>query len=136
MLKENQNRQALIAYDREKLLYPKERIARFAVMRFVKNYRLAEIIEKPDHTKIAEYTDNDNKVRISMNIFLFDGEIFFDYLENCPIHPVRNEKELPTAMTNMMADGHKIFGIPVGDHVPDLTSKEDIAKLEKYLNAN
>ena len=134
LLKESNHEQALIAYDRDKLLYPKERIIRFAIMRFIENYQLTEIIEKPKEGKISEYVDKEKKVRISMNIFLFSGKVFFKYLEDCPIHPLRDEKELPSAIMNMIADNHKLFGIPVGENVPDLTSKEDISILEDYLN--
>ena len=134
LLRESESNQALIAYDRDQLLYPKERISRFAVMKFKENYQLAEIIEKPEEEKISEYVDEENKVRISMNIFLFDGKKFFKYLESCPIHPLRDEKELPSAMMKMMEDKHKIYGIPVAEHVPDLTSKEDIRKMEQYFN--
>ena len=134
LLRKSDYKQALIAYDRDKLLYPKERISRFAVMRFFKNYQLTEIIEKPNLEKISSYMDIENKVRISMNIFLFDGNIFFKYLEDCPIHPDRNEKELPSAIMNMISDNHKIFGITASENVLDLTSKEDISKLEEQLN--
>jgi len=134
LLRESNYEQALIAYDRDKLIYSKERISRFAVMGFTKNYQLTEIIEKPDQGKISEYVDEKNKVRISMNIFLFDGNIFFKYLEECPIHPERDEKELPSAIMNMISDNHKIYGIPASENVLDLTSKEDISKLEEQLN--
>ena len=134
LLRESDYKQALIAYDRDKLLYPKERISRFAVIRFFKNYQLIEIIEKPNLEKISSYMDIENKVRISMNIFLFDGNIFFKYLEDCPIHPDRDEKELPSAIMNMISDNHKIFGIMASENVLDLTSKEDISKLEEQLN--
>ena len=134
LLKESNHEQALIAYDRDKLLYPRERILRFAIMRFIENYQLTEIIEKPKEGKISEYVDKEKKVRISMNIFLFSGKVFFKYLEDCPIHHLRDEKELPSAIMNMIADNHKLFGITVGENVPDLTSKEDISILEDYLN--
>mgnify|MGYP001276597635 FL=1 len=134
LLKESNHEQAVIAYDREKLLYPKQRILRFAIMRFIENYQLTEIIEKPKEAKISEYMDKEKKIRISMNIFLFSGKVFFKYLEDCPIHPLRDEKELPSAIMNMIADNHKLFGITVGENVPDLTSKEDISILEDYLN--
>ena len=103
-------------------------------MGITKNYQLTEIIEKPDQGKISEYVDEKNKVRISMNIFLFDGNIFFKYLEECPIHPERDEKELPSAIMNMISDNHKIYGIPASENVLDLTLKEDISKLEEQLN--
>ena len=132
-LKEAPARQAILAYDIDKLEYPKERISQFAVMRFDDNYNLTSIIEKPESSKIDSYTDQDDKIRVSMNIFLFDGKLFFKHLKNCPVNPIRDEKELPTALMNMIGDNIGVLGIPIAEHVPDLTSKNDIAQLEKYL---
>ena len=133
-LKNCNSRQAILAYDLDKLNYPKERIARFAVMKFDHNYNLTTIVEKPEPDQIANFTDTHQKIRVSMNIFLFDGRLFFKYLESCPAHPTRDEKELPTALMNMIEDNVKVKGIPIAEHVPDLTSKNDISLLENYLN--
>ena len=135
-IKNANSRQAILAYDIDHLKYPKERISRFAVMRFNKNYDLLAIVEKPEPTRIADYTDAHQKIRVSMNIFLFDGKYFFKYLENCPPHPIRDEKELPTALMNMIGDNIQVLGIPIEEHVPDLTSKNDIAILENYLSGS
>ena len=128
--------QAILAYDIDHLKYPKEKIARFAVMKFDDDYNLTTIVEKPEPDKIVDYTDAHRKIRVSMNIFLFDGKSFFKYLESCPAHPVRDEKELPTALMNMIEDNIKVMGIPIAEHVPDLTSKNDIAILENYLSGS
>ncbi len=128
--------QAILAYDIDHLKYPKERIARFAVMKFDDDYNLTTIVEKPEPDKIVDYTDAHRKIRVSMNIFLLDGKSFFKYLESCPAHPVRDEKELPTALMNMIEDNIKVMGIPIAEHVPDLTSKNDIAILENYLSGS
>ena len=135
-LKDAPTRQAILAYDIDKLEYPKERIARFAVMRFDDHYDLTTIVEKPEPSKIDSYTDAHQKIRVSMNIFLFDGKLFFKYLESCPVNPIRDEKELPTALMNMIGDDIDVLGIPIAEHVPDLTSKNDIAQLEKYFLNN
>jgi glucose-1-phosphate adenylyltransferase len=135
-IKNANSRQAILAYDIDHLEYPKERISRFAVMRFNENYDLLAIVEKPEPSRIANYTDAHQKIRVSMNIFLFDGKYFFKYLENCPPHPIRDEKELPTALMNMIGDNIKVLGIPIEEHVPDLTSKNDIAILENYLGGS
>jgi dTDP-glucose pyrophosphorylase len=127
-------RQALMAYDIDSLAYPNERIARFAVMKFNRDYELVDIIEKPEEDMINQYTDAHQKIRVSMNIFLFDGALFYEYLKNCPPNPIRNEKELATALKNMIADDIEVFGIPIAEHVPDLTSKADIGILEKFLS--
>lgn len=135
-LKNANSHQAILAYDIDHLKYPKERIARFAVMKFDDDYNLTTIVEKPEPDKIVDYTDAHQKIRVSMNIFLFDGKSFFKYLESCPAHPVRDEKELPTALMNMIEDNIKVMGIPIAGHVPDLTSKNDIAILENYFSGS
>lgn len=136
LLKKAPSNQAILAYDIDALEYPIEKISRFAVMKFNEQYDLLDIIEKPDPDVISNYTDASGKTRVSMNIFLFDGNIFFDYLKNCPPHPERNEKELPTALKNMIKDGKVVLGIPIATHVPDLTAKGDISILEQYLDQN
>jgi glucose-1-phosphate adenylyltransferase len=135
-IKNANSRQAILAYDIDHLEYPKERISRFALMRFNENYDLLAIVEKPEPSRIADYTDAHQKIRVSMNIFLFDGKYFFKYLENSPPHPIRDEKELPTALMNMIGDNIQVLGIPIEEHVPDLTSKNDIAILENYLSGS
>ena len=135
-IKNANSRQAILAYDIDHLEYPKERISRFALMRFNENYDLLAIVEKPEPSRISNYTDAHQKIRVSMNIFLFDGKYFFKYLENSLPHPIRDEKELPTALMNMIGDNIQVLGIPIEEHVPDLTSKNDIAILENYLSGS
>ena len=134
ILKNANSHQAILAYDIDHLKYPKDRIARFAVMKFDDYYNLTTIVEKPEPDQIANFIDTHQKIRVSMNIFLFDGRLFFKYLESCPSHPTRDEKELPTALMNMIEDNIKVKGIPIAEHVPDLTSKNDIIILENYLS--
>ena len=133
MLKNMPEKQAILAYDIEYLKYPKERISHFAVMKFNKNYNLIDIVEKPKTSKIQNYTDSFQKIRVSMNIFLFEGQYFYKFLKSCAPNPDRNEKELPTALMNMINEGISVKGIPIAEHVPDLTSKKDIFELERYL---
>jgi len=133
-LKNTPERQATLAYDIDYLEYPNERISRFAVMKFNKSFGLLSIVEKPEPIKIRTYTDSFKKIRVSMNIFLFEGKHFFKYLKNCSPHPERDEKELPKALTDMINNGILVQGIPIAEHVPDLTSKKDITELENLLN--
>jgi len=125
---------ALISYDRETLKFTEERIAKFALMLFDENQYLVDIIEKPPLNQSHIFLDKKGKLRVSMNIFKFDGELFFDYVKNCPINPQRKEKELPTALLNMIQDHpNSVVGIPLSEHVPDLTSKQDIAIFKEYI---
>ena len=72
-----------------------------------------------------------------MNLFKFNGTIFYEYLKNCPFNEARNEKELPTAVLNLAKSISKsILGIAHAEHVPDLTSKKDIEILSKIIESN
>ncbi len=125
---------AFIAYDRDGLDYTKERISRFALTRLDDQNNLVDIIEKPSEELMEDYRDRNGKTRVSMNVFKLDGTLLFSYLKNCPVHPLRNEKELPTAILNFCREHPgKFKGIPFKEHVPDLTSKADISVFKKYL---
>lgn len=133
-LRITQHPNAFISYDREALDFTSERIARFAVAQVDEQGYLKNIVEKPAVDAIPRYQDKDGKVRVSMNIFKLDGAMVYPYLKDCPVHPERDEKELPTAILNMVKDHPRsVLGIPMSEHVPDLTAKEDIAKVKAYL---
>ena len=125
---------AFIAYNRNGLQFEMERISRFALVRLDSENYLIDIIEKPSKENLMAYLDSEGKLRVSMNLFKFNGKSIYSYLKNCPIHPQRGEKELPTAVLNYCKEHPKGFkGIPFNEHVPDLTSKEDIIILKKYI---
>ena len=111
-----------------------ERIARFALAKLDEKNQLVGIIEKPKLDEVANYKDASGVLRVSMNIFKFKGATFLKYLKNCPIHPDRNEKELPRALLDMIKEHpNTVVGIPFSEHVPDLTAKEDISIVKNYL---
>ncbi len=134
LLKEDDHSNALINYDRDVLKYPQERIERFAITKTNYQNYLEDILEKPSKEEVENYKDSQGKLRVSMNIFKFDGSLFYSFLKSCPLHPIRQEKELPTALM-MMVKEHptSVLGIPMAEHVPDLTSKEDILIMNTYL---
>jgi len=134
-LRQTQIPNALINYDRNALKYPAERIERFALTKTDTNNYLTDIIEKPTAEESLLFKDNEGKLRVSMNIFKFDGTMFFPFLEACPMHPIRNEKELPTALLNMLKSYPKSTTcLPFSEHVPDLTRKDDILIMNEYLS--
>lgn len=125
---------ALIAYNRDSLKFSIERISRFALLSIDENNCLKSIIEKPNLEQIDNFKDIQGNLRVSMNIFRFSGKMIFPYLENCPIHKERNEKELPTALLHMIENNlNSAITILLDEHVPDLTSKEDIHILKEYV---
>ncbi len=136
-LRTTQTENAFISYSRDALDYTPERISRFALVELNKKQELLDIIEKPKLEEVEKYHDTSGKLRVSMNAFRFNGKRFFEYVKNCPVHPERNEKELPTAVLNMLQDyPSSVIGISFSEHVPDLTSKEDIVIVKKYLEEN
>ena len=136
-LRETNSPNGFISYDRDALEFSSERIARFALAKLDSNNVLLDIIEKPSLEKIDSFKDKTGKLRVSMNIFKFDGHTIYDYLKNCPVHPERDEKELPAVLLNLLHDDpQSIIGIPFSEHVPDLTAKDDIITIKAYIQNN
>ena len=133
-LRENPENNSFIAYDAKYLKFPENRLSSFAVTILDNENKLLNIIEKPKKEEIHSFRDKKGVIRVSMNIFSFKGDQLFKYVKSCPIHKERNEKELPIAVLNMIKDfPGSMQGIPMAEHVPDLTSKDDIVEIEKYL---
>jgi len=124
----------LIAYDSKSLNFTKEKIAGFALLVFDSDFYLENIVEKPAAADLNKAIDEHGSVYISMNAFTFDGNILYSFLSDCPIHLDRDEKELPTALLHMIQEHPRsVKGIPMQEHVPDLTTKKDLLLLAHYL---
>ena len=137
LIRENSFENAVLAYDRDSLDFPKERVSSFSILMMDAEFNLVNFIEKPTPEQVSENLDENGKIRVSMNIFKFNGNQSFDFIKNCPINPLRNEKELPSALVNMISeDGLYMKGIPIAEHVPDLTSKADINIIQKLIDSN
>lgn len=133
-LRETDSPNAFISYDRDAMEFPSERISRFAIAKLDQNNQLLDILEKPTAANLESYKDVEGKLRVSMNAFKFKGDLIYPYLKNCPVHPERDEKELPTVLLNALKEHpNTSLGIPFSEHVPDLTAKEDIAEVKAYL---
>jgi len=127
--------QGLIAFDLNYLKFPKDKITGFALLVFNADFKLVSILEKPTLSQFETLEKTHGTVYVSMNCFTFNGVSFYPFLENCPIHPDRNEKELPTAISNMLESStSEMFGVPLQEHVPDLTTKEDLLIIGDFLN--
>ncbi|URM39070.1 sugar phosphate nucleotidyltransferase [Flavobacterium anhuiense] len=133
-LRETESPNAFISYDRDAMDFPLERISRFAIAKLDQNNQLLDILEKPTEEDLEQYKDSEGKIRVSMNAFKFNGKTLCVHLKNCPVHPERDEKELPTVLLNSVKENPQTtVGIPFSEHVPDLTAKEDIAEVKTYL---
>ena len=137
LIRENNYENAVLAYDRDSLDFPKEKVSSFSILMMDQDFNLVNFIEKPTPEQVAKNIDENGKIRVSMNIFKFNGEQAFDFIKNCPINPIRIEKELPSAIVNMISnESLSMRGIPIAEHVPDLTSKADILTIQKLIDSN
>ncbi|MGA7722554.1 MAG: sugar phosphate nucleotidyltransferase [Ignavibacteriaceae bacterium] len=125
---------SMIDYDRSGLEFELSRIEKFAVTIKSEDNFLVDIIEKPSKSEIERARSKEGIIGVSMNIFSFQYDMIFPVLERVPFHPVRNEKELPAAAIMLSNELTKsVFAYLLSEHVPDLTEKNDILIVKKYL---
>ena len=136
LIRENSFDNAVLAYDRDSLNFPKDRVSSFSILMTNSEFNLVNFIEKPTQEQVEQNLDDNGKIRVSMNIFKFNGSQAFEFIKSCPVNPLRNEKELPSAIVNMIShDSLYMKGIPIAEHVPDLTSKSDIQIIQKLIES-
>jgi glucose-1-phosphate adenylyltransferase len=128
------NRCAMVEFDRDALGFPPDRARQFAVLDTNAAGELRDIIEKPDAGEVARVTGPGGRVGVSMNIFRLSCALILPFLESVPLHPTRQEKELPAAVMLMVRTFPGCMKvIPAAEPVPDLTSARDIGAVESYL---
>jgi ADP-glucose pyrophosphorylase len=134
LLRETHHPCALIDYDREALQFREERIEQFAVIHKDVEGFLVDIIEKPTTDQIESTTDSGGRLGISMNIFRFSYDLILPVLGRVPLHPLRQEKEIPLAVKLLVQQNPRaVATIPLSEYVPDLTMKTDIPLVKEYL---
>lgn len=137
MLIDERHPNAMIAYDRDALGFPPERTAHFSVIRSDERGALVGIVEKPSRDEIAAHLDDRGRVDVSMNIFRLSYDDIVPVLESTPLHPVRDEKELPAAVTTLAASRPgSVVVLHVAEEVPDLTSLSDIATVRGQIGSH
>ena len=110
--------------------FNEKKISSFSILE-IKNNFLYKIIEKPPINLIKDISE---EKFISMNIFSFFGDQVYNYLRNCKINKDRGEKEIATAIQNMINDRNESIKVfKICEHVPDLTYKDDIKLLNNLL---
>jgi glucose-1-phosphate adenylyltransferase len=134
MLLECGHSNAMIDYDRSALRFDQNRIEQFSVMTKNPAGYLLDIIEKPAPDDIRRAGDASGRVGVSMNIFRLSYEAIFPFLESAPLHPIRQEKELPVVVRTMAGDPrYPVMTMPLAEHVIDLTAPNDIPEVQDYL---
>ncbi|MDI6767418.1 MAG: sugar phosphate nucleotidyltransferase [Bacteroidota bacterium] len=134
LLMDDEHENVMIDYDRSALQFEPQRFEQFSVIKKDGDGFLLNIIEKPSFSDIETAKDASGRIGVSMNIFHFSYDMIFPFLESVPLHPLRQEKELPHAVKMMVAKyPRSMFTIPLSEHVIDLTSQGDIPEVREYL---
>lgn len=134
LLWDSEHPNALISYDRDSLEFTADRIKSFALIKTDADGFLEAIVEKPTDEEAKEILASQGRLGVSMNLFVMEADTMYPILQKTPFHPVRNEKELPTSVSMYREQyGRGFFTIPLAEHVPDLTSKTDLAVVQEYL---
>lgn len=137
MLLNDSHSNAMIDYDRSALQFEQSRIEAFSVIKKNSEGYLLDIIEKPIPEQIVSVKDENGRIGVSMNLFRFSYDMIFPFLTIVPLHPIRQEKELPEAVRMMVAKfPNSMWTIPLSEHVIDLTSQSDIPAVKEYLQKN
>jgi glucose-1-phosphate thymidylyltransferase/glucose-1-phosphate adenylyltransferase len=134
LLSENPVQNIVVSYESVALGVEPERVKSFAVIKADEDNYLVEIIEKPNDEQIESARDAKGKIGVNMNVFHFNYEDILAYVRKEPFNPIRNERELPTAVMKMASENpKKVITLGVEENVPDLTSKGDITIVQQYL---
>ncbi|MFA7419136.1 MAG: sugar phosphate nucleotidyltransferase [Melioribacteraceae bacterium] len=134
IMRKSQYSNAMVDYNRDGLGVEKERVEKFAITKKDENGFLLDIIEKPSSEEVEASKSKEGFIGVSMNIFRFSYDMIRPAMEIVPLNEIRKEKELPTAVKIMIEKNPKsLYCYPLSEAVPDLTSKEDILKVKKYL---
>lgn len=134
ILLESRHKNALIDYDRAALGFDPSRILQFSITEKDENGFLTAIIEKPTNDDVRRAQDRKGPIGVSMNIFRLEYDDILPFVTDLPIHPERNEKELPIAVS-LLAHRYpgSVYAYPLSELVPDMTSIEDVNTVRKYL---
>jgi glucose-1-phosphate adenylyltransferase len=114
--------------------YDEARIRNCAIIKKNEAGFLTDLIEKPTDNEWITIKNTMPRIGISWNIFLFRASDLLHFIEKTPLHPVRNEKEIPVTVKIWANEKpNDIFTIQISEVLPDLTSKNDIAEIQAIL---
>ena len=95
---------------------------------------LLDLLEKPNDEEWEEIVNTMPRIGISWNIFAFNAKDLLPFMQKTPLHPVRNEKEIPVTVRLWANEvPGSIYTILISEVLPDLTSKHDIAAIQAIL---
>jgi len=126
----------LPAFDGDHLGLPAERVRAFAVIRQAEDGTVAGIEEKPKQEVVDASRWSDGTIRVSMNYFRMPWAALLEAVRSAPMHPIRQERELPVAVSLWNAQNPgKLAALPMKGAFLDLTHPQDIQAAGEALDA-
>jgi NDP-sugar pyrophosphorylase family protein len=119
---------AMVAYHAHDVHPDQSRISNYALLKIEQDC-LKDIVEKPDEN----IRSNWGEPWVSMNIWKLDYDTVLPVLRKTPMNLQRQEHELPTSM-RMLAQKTDIFCYYSNASVPDLTSQQDIKRVQEIVH--
>ena len=116
----------MLAFAQSHLGLPIERTKAFAIVEGSSDAGVHALVEKPSAEDVERLRDEHGEVWVSMNVFRLPYEALLVGCTSAPIHPVRQERELPTAaLLAAEQNGAKLQWIPCRGAFLDLTHPQD-----------
>ena len=116
----------MLAFAQSHLGLPIERTKAFAIVEGSSDAGVHALVEKPSAEDLERLRDEHGEVWVSMNVFRLPYEALLVGCTSAPIHPVRQERELPTAaLLAAEQNGAKLQWIPCRGAFLDLTHPQD-----------
>ncbi|MEC8662297.1 MAG: galactokinase family protein [Bacteroidota bacterium] len=116
----------MLAFAQSHLGLPIERTKAFAIVEGSSEEGVHALLEKPSVEDVERLRDEHGEVWVSMNVFRLPYEALLAGCTSAPIHPERQERELPTAaLLAAERNGAKLQWIPCRGAFLDLTHPQD-----------
>lgn len=125
---------ALIEYHRDGLGLDRSRVDTYATIVTGGDGFVKDVVEKPSAEELARILRDHPTAGVSMNIYRLPFNPLEPILESMPMHLVRGEKELPTAVGMLVRKEPRCFrSIRMSEPVPDLTRRTDMPAVQVFL---
>ena len=116
----------MLAFAQSHLGLPIERTKAFAIVEGSADAGVHALVEKPSDEDVERLRDEQGEVWVSMNVFRLPYDSLLAGCKSTPIHPERQERELPTAaLLAAERNGAKLQWIPCRGAFLDLTHPQD-----------
>ena len=116
----------MLAFAQSHLGLPLERTKAFAIVEGSPEEGVHALVEKPSAEDVECLRDEQGEVWVSMNVFRLPYEALLEGCTSAPIHPERQERELPTAaLLAAERNGAKLHWLPCRGAFLDLTHPQD-----------